>query len=234
MEGKNSPKEKRVAWNKGKKFESISWEQRELRGWGKVFTCPNCQERFYRQKNAIRGDALKLCSKKCYYEYRKGLKLYGWDYLTCTNCKKDFSRHKYLKGPKNVLGVFCNMACYSEWKSVHGNTQFTKMTKPEKMVEEILKDLGVSYEYNKNFTSEEYGNCYYDFYIPKNNLVIEVDGNYWHGNPKFYQTLNEQQQQCKIRDLDKERNLKHIGIHLERVWESEIDLNLIKSILTKY
>ena len=27
----------------------------------------------------------------------------------------------------------------------------------------------------------------FDFYIPKSNIIIEVDGDYWHGNMEIYE-----------------------------------------------
>lgn len=225
---------KKIPWNKGKKVGEISWEQREALGWGKILSCPNCEKIFYRQKNQIKEGSMQLCSRECYAEHRKGMKLYGWEYHVCTSCGNEFPRHKYLGKVKKVIGQFCNTECYSKWKSTNGNTPRTGKTIPEKKVESILDHLNVEYVYNKNFFSDEFGNCYYDFYIPDKNLVIEVDGNYWHGNPKFYPKLNEQQEKVKLRDFDKELNLKNKKVILERIWESDITLVSLVNILNKY
>ena len=85
-----------------------------------------------------------------------------------------------------------------------------------------MEKLKVEFISQKLFQSKEYGRCYYDFYIPGINTVVEVDGDYWHGNAKMYPTLNEQQQKCKIRDQQKELVLKENNVILIRVWESDL------------
>lgn len=51
-----------------------------------------------------------------------------------------------------------------------------------------------------------------DFYIPKYNIIIECDGNYWHNLPEV-----------KERDKMKNELIKNEGRSLYRFWESEIN-----------
>ena len=60
----------------------------------------------------------------------------------------------------------------------------------------------------------------YDFYIPSINLIIEFDGDYWHGNKKLYELTTRMKQQYRI---DEAWSAKAIdaGYKIIRVWASE-------------
>ena len=58
-----------------------------------------------------------------------------------------------------------------------------KMTWPEKEFQKMLKELKVKFE-----TQKIVGNKIFDFYIPHLNLLLEVDGDYWHANPDTLKT----------------------------------------------
>lgn len=83
--------------------------------------------------------------------------------------------------------------------------------------EQFLKELN----FNEQYKIE---NRYYDFYIPSHDLLIEVDGDYWHGNPLFYKDyeLNEFQRKSRERDFVKDNLAKEHGKNLVRFWENDI------------
>lgn len=63
-----------------------------------------------------------------------------------------------------------------------------------------------------------------DIFIPSMNLVIECDGDYWHGNtsiPKF-QHLNQWQIKAKEKDSLRTNELIEKGYKVLRLWESDI------------
>ena len=62
----------------------------------------------------------------------------------------------------------------------------------------------------------------YDFYLPEFNLLIEADGDYWHGNPNKFTILNEVQSINKINDIFKNELAKENGFSLIRFWETDI------------
>jgi len=72
--------------------------------------------------------------------------------------------------------------------------------------------------------------AFYDFYIPEKNLVIEVDGDFWHCNPNSKHSLPKYESQKKnlIRDKEKEQWLKDNGYKLLRFWESDINNNILE------
>ena len=68
-----------------------------------------------------------------------------------------------------------------------------------------------------------------DIFIPSLNLIIEIDGDYWHGNtgnPRF-KVLNKHQLKTKETDNLRTKELQEKGFKVLRLWESEIEkLNL--------
>lgn len=187
---------------------------------GKEVPCKECGTLVYRQKYQLTGN--QFCSRSCYTSSRRGQDLGGWVKLECYGCKQEFKKQRYLYVNSVNLHHFCTNRCYSSYKSQQGNTPHTGATKPEKYFKKVLQELRITFISQKLFVSTEYGRCYYDFYLTEINTVIEVDGDYWHGNPKMYSTLNEQQQKCKIRDQEKELVLKENNVILIRVWESDL------------
>ena len=81
-----------------------------------------------------------------------------------------------------------------------------------------------------------------DIYIPKLNLVIEYNGDYWHCNPKKYsedyfnQVKSKTAKELWEYDKNKVDLIIKNGYNLEIIWESDLkeDPHLINKILKKY
>jgi len=81
-----------------------------------------------------------------------------------------------------------------------------------------------------------------DIYIPKLNLIVEYNGDYWHCNPKKYKSdyFNQKKQQFAkdIWEYDRKKLelVRSYGYNLEVVWETDLkhDNNLIKKIINIY
>lgn len=81
-----------------------------------------------------------------------------------------------------------------------------------------------------------------DIYIPKLNLIIEYNGDYWHCNPKKYKPdYYHQVKQATAKELweyDKNKIdlIKKSGYNLEIVWESDLksDPTIINKLIKKY
>jgi very-short-patch-repair endonuclease len=110
-----------------------------------------------------------------------------------------------------------------------------KRTGPEKLVSNILTYLGVSY-------TEQTPLGYYtvDFLVPPK-LVIQTDGDYWHGNPKVYSELSDAQRQRKRLDASCDSFLQHRGYTVLRLWEHDLKhdlqscvVSLITALVTRY
>lgn len=94
-----------------------------------------------------------------------------------------------------------------------------KMTAPEKALNKILKELKVKFEPQKIV-----GPKIYDFYIPHINLLIEVDGDYWHANPEMYLESDHNSIQKRNVKNDKFKDTLALGrgFDLIRIWENDL------------
>lgn len=108
-------------------------------------------------------------------------------------------------------------------------------SKLEKTFSNILDLLDIRY---KKFLYAKEIKAFYDFYIPELNLVIEVDGDFWHCNPNSKHSLPKYESQKKnlLRDKEKEQWIKDNGYKLLRFWESDINNNIleVKRILLEH
>lgn len=92
-------------------------------------------------------------------------------------------------------------------------------TLPCKEMEKILKKNNISYK-----KEHIVGSWAFDFFLPKYKILIEVDGDYFHSNPKIYPNGPQTKTQ-KInwyRDFKKNKFCEENGHQLIRFWESDI------------
>ena len=95
-----------------------------------------------------------------------------------------------------------------------------KLTWPELEFEKMLNELGIEYR-----TQEIVGGKIFDFYIPSENLLVEIDGDYWHGNPEIYKRPNKMQNTNRKNDRKKTLIAETEGYKISRVWESDLKEN---------
>lgn len=95
-------------------------------------------------------------------------------------------------------------------------------SKIESSVELELKNRGIKYKYNK-ILHRKYQ---YDFIIEEN-ILLEVHGDYWHGNPLYYgdnkKELNNTQKFKKERDVQKKDFAINYGYKIYYIWETDIN-----------
>lgn len=106
-------------------------------------------------------------------------------------------------------------------------------TKPERKMATILTEMNIPFE-----TQKVLGTFIYDIFIEKYNLFIEVDGDYFHGNPAKYkkEDLNMDQIKSQQHDIMKTNLAEGLQYGLLRFWESEINSNpkAVKETIRKY
>jgi very-short-patch-repair endonuclease len=106
-------------------------------------------------------------------------------------------------------------------------------SKLEKTFANILDLLDITYQ--QFFYAKEI-KAFYDFYIPEHNLIIEVDGDFWHCNPsKFPNPEYTTQKRNLQRDKIKNQWATDNGYKLLRFWEDDIKNNIkyIKQTLSE-
>jgi very-short-patch-repair endonuclease len=80
--------------------------------------------------------------------------------------------------------------------------------------------------YVYQFEAKDIGR-FYDFYLPDVNLIIEIDGSYFHSDPRLVkeENMNPMQKRNKRVDEYKDRWALMHGIPLIRFWEKDIREN---------
>lgn len=200
----------------------------------------------------------RFCTPDCANEYQKtrigrlSPHFRGVE-VECEWCKKpfDISPYKVELSERH----FCSRQCQREWyaqvfsqrsdfkqrireKAIErmSNQSMPQLdTKPQLIINNILDDLKIPYV-------REYNAKYYaiDNYLPNNNLMIEVQGDYYHSNPKRYSTidnLNDTQLQRVGKDKAKHTYIKNqYQIEVLYLWESDIinSPKLCEKLIEKY
>lgn len=86
----------------------------------------------------------------------------------------------------------------------------------------FLNKLGVEYQWQ--FEAKEIGR-FFDFYIPSSRVIIEVDGDYWHGYGLVREEMNPTQKKNHRVDNCKDQWAALHGIPIIRIWEHDIRQN---------
>lgn len=168
------------------------------------YNCATCNKEFIDTPSSLRIFCTRRCKEKWQFSdptrhpmWKGGLKEYE-----CLLCKKTFNRK-----PSNIKQskkTFCSSKCQAIWKCKH---QKNKNTDIEIRMAEVLRENKIEF-----IEQVVYPNiCIADFYLPKYNLAIFCDGEYWHDYPDG-----------KARDRNQVENLKEIGVNAIRLWGNQI------------
>jgi len=106
----------------------------------------------------------------------------------------------------------------------------SKRTHPEygtskleiKFAKEFLEKLGIKYVYQ--YKAESIGR-YFDFYCVDANVLIEVDGDFFHGRNLVYEEMSPMQKHNKFVDDIKNKWALSNCIPIIRIWEYDINKN---------
>lgn len=130
---------------------------------------------------------------------------------------KSWKNEKIRKN--RIIGLKSEKSVESRKKNIRKclQTQQPIISKPARELFNYLVSKGfkVIIEYKVEFYS-------LDIAIPEEKICIEVDGDWWHGNPKIYKELNKNQ--IKRRQQDKAKNtfLSNKGWKVFRYWVSDL------------
>jgi very-short-patch-repair endonuclease len=135
----------------------------------------------------------------------------------------------------NWIGKYGERNCDKTTLELYGKTSaemlsnyihfYGKKTDIESIFEEFLIELNIPYQikfriYDKNkinFWFREY-----DFLLLGSNILIEVDGDYWHGNKNLFEELSDFQKSVQENDKIKEDFAVKNGYKIVRFWEEDI------------
>lgn len=102
-----------------------------------------------------------------------------------------------------------------------------RSNKLELKIELVLKQLRLKFTRQKWVNKRSY-----DFYLDNYGILIEVQGNYWHGNPSMYKSTDiikfPKRNPIKVTDLwkkdaEKKKNAEIYGYSVVYLWEDKIN-----------
>ena len=96
-------------------------------------------------------------------------------------------------------------------------------TSIEKKMHMILLELEIPFETQRKLGKDF--NYRADFVV--GNIVIETNGDYWHGNPLFYPQPNEMQKMMILKDDLKRKYFESLGYKVCEFWEYDIINNYL-------
>lgn len=208
-------------------IKSIQGKEKPLRKNGVTKKCIVCEKPFYVSK--IRKDTAIACSVECANIHQRSIvkKIEK----RCLNCDKKFdvypSREKQSLSKGEQI-KFCSLKCRDESPitkklRIRANNIGCKkanITKLELAGREILKEIGVKFEeqvlIEDSFTV--------DVFIKDCNLIIEWDGDYWHGHTSKLKDgmPDKRQKEIMERDVKRDKILRGKGVNVLRIWEHDV------------
>ncbi|WP_142383656.1 hypothetical protein [Bacillus sp. V5-8f] len=225
-------------------------------------TCLICKKDYYTIPSLY--DKSKTCSVNCQHKWqskfliRENANNYkGGKYLNCLVCGTEFYAYKYQV--ENNLTKFCSVACKQEnWKKdvitkdvfkkkryegiLKHRQMFPKETKPEEIVRVWLEEKG--FVKDIDFAQEQglFHKYIADFWFIGTRIVIEVYGDYWHGNPEKYgdkdglTPLDKHQKYQRRYDIERLKDFEKHNFKVLVLWENDLKhsinqlmTNIIKS-----
>ncbi len=103
--------------------------------------------------------------------------------------------------------------------------KINRVSKLEQQVADMLAKAGIDYiaQYHIRGTDGRFQACI-DFYIPDRNIAVEVNGTYWHADPRFYDQDALTGSQLRTKSFyERKMSLLHdLGIGIVELWEHDI------------
>lgn len=221
----------------------MTYEIRKCEICGKEFEC-------------LKKSSQRFCSQKCNSKWQKTLiginnSNFTQEEIICDYCKNKFYEKQYKI--KNQDRHFCSIECRQKWfseiwsqqeevKEKSRKTMLKELSsgiisktnsKPQQLIDSLLTKLNIKFEKEKNIK-------YYcvDNFLSEYNLMIEVQGDYWHCNPlKFNKEITNIQYDRIIRDKAKHTYIKNkYKIEVLYLWENDIinKIDLCEKLIIEY
>lgn len=115
---------------------------------------------------------------------------------------------------------------WAEGRFTYGGGK-VKRSKLEKQIFDLIKNTFPDAEHTRWLTLND-ATYVFDVYVPSLKTFVEVNGDYWHLNPRLYEAThfdvyrNCTAQEVWSRDDAKRAAARSLGYHVVTVWESEV------------
>lgn len=197
-------KKNNVPWNKNTKGLMPTPHNKGDRG-GKVIICNMCGKKYYAPPSRLKVS--KYCDWECFIEAKRRVTGEEHPLYSSIDIKCDWCGKIYKEKPVKIEMYnhhFCSRRCQGCYTTANRNNP----SNVEKKLANYLIEHKISF-----ICQFKYKLGVADFYI-KPNLIIEVDGDYWHNLPKV-----------KERDKRQTLFLEGEGYTVLHLWEHDINNN---------
>jgi len=216
-------------------MECYRISKRPQRKTGAFILCDICNKEIWKFRYLLNNHKNHFCSKECANKYQARNKIK----IICKTCKKKFYISKcYVK--RKYLRKYCSIKCRNNDPDYDGHikaniAQQNKkgLNKIEKIGHEILEELEIQYKEQVLIANK----FLVDAFIPSVNIVIQWDGDYWHGYN--INKIDDRIKKRMILDKGQDAYMKKCGYVVLRFWEHELKnnknkvYNNIKEIINK-
>lgn len=198
-----------------------SMPSRPARRTGEDVPCGNCGTKIYVQRSALRGK--NFCSVPCHDEHQGRNKV---SYI-CKICGAAFKWSPSREKSQNP--TYCSIRCRnecSEWRlnsTTAANLKQCRskgLNRLESAGSRILWGLGVEFQ-EQVLIAEKF---VVDAFIPSLGIVVQWDGDYWHGYRAAGddRPLDDRQLKRSKLDVSQDAYMNKCGYTVLRFWEHEV------------
>lgn len=200
-------------------FQEFQQEHGASKRNGRVVECEWCSASFYLSKYRLEQAQHYFCCPEHQIAWQGRNKI---EY-NCKTCGKAF-----LWSPsreKNNTPTYCSLKCRNadpelrkQWLVALNQLQKRQRTTPERIGYKLLDAMNIDYTAQYLFKNK----FTVDAFVPAHRLVIQIDGDYWHGHPDRFPNPDERQQRRMNYDRSQDAYMKACGFHVVRVWETDL------------
>jgi very-short-patch-repair endonuclease len=126
--------------------------------------------------------------------------------------QRDGHRRRYEQDPESYIQGKRNGGKAAA--SISGKYKINQL---ERFFLDAATEAGIDIEYSVILDKKQY-----DFGNKDKRLLIEINGDFWHGNPLIYPVLSERQMATQEKDRIKKEFAESHGFRVLSFWESDI------------
>lgn len=206
----------------GRKYCSLECYRSSLRPQrrtGEVVKCEYCGKKTYQPKSQLELHDNHFCSFECATAYQARNRVE----FICPICGKEF--HWSQSVLKQRTPKYCSIKCRDSDPNymghILGNLAQSKkkgLNKLEKAGKQILEEIGVDYQEQVLIEN----NFLVDAFIASKNIVIQWDGDYWHGYGKDIKEVDDRVRKRMQLDISQDAYMNKCGYRVMRFWAHEV------------
>lgn len=166
------------------------------------------------------GDQARFCSWECTNVWQGRHKTEH----VCKMCGKTFRWSPSRGKAYNV--TYCSLACrdadpdrHAMLVAMNAMQQRMKPNHVEQTGYAILDSLGVAYTPQHVIG----GKFCVDAFLPDSGVIVQFDGDYWHGNPAKFPAPDARQRRRMTLDVSQDAYMVKCGYTVIRVWASDLE-----------